>query len=91
VSWAFRGDTPEPMLDSIKRWRTCAEPGRRRPHQGVDRPHAWRGLPMIGTTGETRDDNWHAACQNKAAGSGLPYYLLFKHERNLSDHGYVML
>ncbi len=61
VSWAFCGDKPEPILQSIKRWRnSCGE-------------DAWisigyirqlalkareRGLPVIYTTGVRREDNW---------------------------------
>ena len=61
VSWAFCGDTPEPILQSIKRWRnSCGE-------------DAWeaigfikklvlkareKGLPVIYTTGVRREDNW---------------------------------
>ncbi len=61
VNWAFCGERPEPILQSIKRWRTsCGE-------------EAWvaldyiqqlilaartKGLPVIYTTGERRADNW---------------------------------
>lgn len=61
VNWAFCGERPEPILESIKRWRTsCGE-------------DAWvaldyikrlilaargKGLPVIYTTGERRSDNW---------------------------------
>jgi maleamate amidohydrolase len=61
VNWAFCGERPEPILDSIKRWRTsCGE-------------EAWvalddikslidaargKGLPVIYTAGERRPDNW---------------------------------
>jgi maleamate amidohydrolase len=60
VNWAFCGERPEPILESIKRWRTsCGE-------------EAWvaleyikslieaaqtKGLPVIYTTGERRPDN----------------------------------
>ena len=63
VNWAFCGKRPEPILESIKRWRTsCGE-------------EAWvaleyikslieaaraKGLPVIYTTGERRPDNWDA-------------------------------
>ena len=63
VNWAFCGERPEPILESIKRWRTsCGE-------------DAWvaldyikrlilaargKGLPVIYTTGERRADNWDA-------------------------------
>jgi maleamate amidohydrolase len=61
VNWAFCGLRPEPILESIKSWRTsCGE-------------EAWvaldyikslidaargKGLPVIYTTGERRADNW---------------------------------
>ncbi len=61
VNWAFCGERPEPILESIKRWRTsCGE-------------EAWvaldyinrlilaarkKGLPVIYTTGEGRADKW---------------------------------
>ena len=61
VSWAFCGEGPEPILESIKRWRnSCGE-------------DAWvaiesiatlidkareREIPVIYTTGYRRDDNW---------------------------------
>jgi nicotinamidase-related amidase len=61
VSWAFCGEHPEPILESIKRWRnSCGE-------------DAWiaidfiakligkardKGIPVIYTTGFRRDDNW---------------------------------
>lgn len=63
VSYNFCGDRPEPILESIKRWRTsCGE-------------DAWEGvkaiqrllaagrakdLPVIYTTGVRRPDNWDA-------------------------------
>ena len=63
VNWAFCGERPEHILDSIKRWRTsCGE-------------QAWvalkyiktlieaaraKGVPVIYTTGERRPDNWDA-------------------------------
>jgi maleamate amidohydrolase len=61
VNWAFCGERPQPILESIKRWRTsCGE-------------EAWvaldyikrlilaartKGLPVIYTTGEGRPDKW---------------------------------
>jgi nicotinamidase-related amidase len=63
VNYAFCGDKPEPILESIKRWRnSCGE-------------EAWdgvaaiaklvmaaraKGLPIIYTTGTRRADNWDA-------------------------------
>ena len=61
VNWAFCGERPEPILESIKRWRTsCGEeawvalPYIR---QLIDRAHA-KALPVIYTTGEGRPDKW---------------------------------
>jgi len=63
VSWAFCGDKPEPILDSIKRWRSsCGEESWIAVDHIkalIDRAHV-RGLPVIYTTGEYRDDNWDA-------------------------------
>ena len=63
VSWAFCGDKPEPILDSIKRWRTScgAEAWVAVDHikSLIDKAHG-RGLPVIYTTGDYRDDNWDA-------------------------------
>lgn len=63
VNYAFCGDRPEPILQSIKRWRaSCGE-------------EAWaavaviktliksaheKGIPVIYTTGVRRSDNWDA-------------------------------
>jgi maleamate amidohydrolase len=63
INWAFCGERPEPILESIKRWRTsCGE-------------ESWvalgyikslieaaraKGIPVIYTTGERRRDNWDA-------------------------------
>src|ERR1700759_60375 len=61
VNWAFCGEKPEPILDSIKKWRNSC---------GAD---AWvaleypkplifkareKGIPVIYTTGIRRADNW---------------------------------
>jgi maleamate amidohydrolase len=63
VSWAFCGDKPEPILDSIKRWRSsCGEESWIAVDHIktlIDRAHV-RGLPVIYTTAEYRDDNWDA-------------------------------
>ena len=61
VNWAFCGERPEPILESIKRWRTsCGEDA------WVELDYIKRlilaarnkGLPVIYTTGERRADNW---------------------------------
>ena len=61
VNWAFCGERPEPILESIKRWRTsCGEDAWvALPYikQLIDKAHA-KGLPVIYTTGEGRPDKW---------------------------------
>jgi len=63
VNWAFCGERPEPILESIKRWRTScgAEAWVALEHIRalIDAAHG-RGLPVIYTTGERRADNWDA-------------------------------
>lgn len=63
VSWGFCGDKPEPILESIQRWRSScgAESWVAVDHikSLIDACHG-RGLPVIYTTGEYRDDNWDA-------------------------------
>jgi maleamate amidohydrolase len=61
VNWAFCGERPEPILESIRKWRTsCGEEawvalGFIR--KLLDAAHA-KGLPVIYTTGEGREDKW---------------------------------
>ena len=62
VSYAFCGDRPEPVLDSIKRWKlSCGEvawetiPTIRKL---IDAAHEKR-LPVIYTTSQRRGDNWN--------------------------------
>ncbi|HTT78059.1 MAG TPA: isochorismatase family protein, partial [Stellaceae bacterium] len=61
VNWAFCGERPEPILDSIQRWRTsCGEDAwTALPYirELIDGAHA-KGLPVIYTTGEGRTDKW---------------------------------
>src|SRR6266446_6830225 len=63
VNWAFCGERPEPILQSIKRWRTsCGEDAwvaLDYIKQLIDKAHE-KGLPVIYTTGERRPDNWDA-------------------------------
>jgi nicotinamidase-related amidase len=63
VSWGFCGDKPEPILDSIKKWRSsCGAESWVAIEfikQLIDTCHA-RGLPVIYTTAEYREDNWDA-------------------------------
>jgi maleamate amidohydrolase len=61
VNYAFCGERPEPILESIKKWRTsCGEdawaalPVIR---TLVDKCHE-KGIPVIYTTGTVRDDGW---------------------------------
>ncbi|HEV8680836.1 MAG TPA: isochorismatase family protein [Stellaceae bacterium] len=61
VNWAFCGERPEPILDSIKKWRTsCGEDAwTALPYikQLIEAARG-KGLPVIYTTGERRADNW---------------------------------
>lgn len=63
VNWAFCGDRPEPVLDSIKRWRnSCGEDAwTAMPHLRllIDACHD-KGVPVIYTTASMRADNWDA-------------------------------
>jgi nicotinamidase-related amidase len=61
VSYAFCGDKPEPILESIKRWRrSCGEDA----WTAIDRIKPLLaqareiGVPVIYTTGGFRDDGW---------------------------------
>jgi maleamate amidohydrolase len=61
VNYAFCGDTPEPILESIKKWRnSCGEeawPAVAAIKSLIDKCHE-KGLPVIYTTGIRREDNW---------------------------------
>jgi maleamate amidohydrolase len=61
VNWAFCGDRPEPILDSIKRWRnSCGEDAWvALPYIRalIDKCHD-KGIPVLYTTGARREDNW---------------------------------
>lgn len=61
VNWAFCGERPEPILESIKRWRTScgAEAWVALDYikRLIDGAHA-KGLPVLYTTGEGREDKW---------------------------------
>lgn len=61
VNYSFCGERPEPILESIKRWRaSCGDEA----WVGVEAIRRLllaarsRGLPVIYTTGERRDDRW---------------------------------
>jgi maleamate amidohydrolase len=61
VNWAFCGDKPEPILESIKRWRnSCGEDAwAALPYIGsLIEKCRQKGIPVIYTTGVRRDDNW---------------------------------
>ena|SRR5215471_7761975 len=81
VNWGFCGDRPEPILESIKRWRnSCGEEAwSALPYikSLIDRCRQ-KGIPVIYTTSTRRDDNWdggswlwkNARCQeDKRSGS----------------------
>jgi maleamate amidohydrolase len=61
VNYAFCGDKPEPILESIKRWRnSCgaeAWDGVAQIKELIDASHD-KGVPVIYTTGVRREDNW---------------------------------
>jgi maleamate amidohydrolase len=63
VNYAFCGDKPEPILESIKHWRnSCGEeswPAVASIKSLVDKAHE-KGIPVIYTTGVRREDNWDA-------------------------------
>jgi nicotinamidase-related amidase len=63
VNWAFCGERPEPILESVKRWRTsCGEDAWvALPYikELIDRARL-KGVPVIYSTGERRADNWDA-------------------------------
>ena len=61
VNYAFCGDKPEPILDSVKRWRnSCGEESWTSVamiRKLIDKCHE-KGVPIIYTTSVRRDDNW---------------------------------
>ena len=61
VNYNFCGEQREPILESIKKWRTsCGEDAwDALPHirRLIDRCHE-KGIPVIYTTGTVRDDGW---------------------------------
>jgi nicotinamidase-related amidase len=63
VNWAFCGEGPEPILESIKHWRTsCGEEAwvALEYLKSLTEAARTKGLPVIYTTGERRADNWDA-------------------------------
>ena len=63
VNWAFCGERPEPILQSIKRWRnSCGKEAwvaLDYIRKLIDAAHD-KGVPVIYTTGGGRADNWDA-------------------------------
>ncbi|MCQ8783600.1 isochorismatase family protein [Mangrovibrevibacter kandeliae] len=61
VNWAFCSEKPEPILDTIKKWRnSCGEDAwEAMPYLQalIGKAHD-RGIPVIYTTGVRREDNW---------------------------------
>jgi len=63
VNWAFCSEKPEPILETIKRWRnSCGEDAwEAMPYlQSLINKAHQRNIPVIYTTGIRRDDNWDA-------------------------------
>src|SRR5215470_8900385 len=61
VNYAFCGDKPEPILESIKRWRnSCGEDAwAALPYiKALIDKCRQKGVPVIYTTGVRRHDNW---------------------------------
>ena len=63
VNYAFCGDKPEPILESIKKWRTsCGEAAWKSVsviRQLIDAAHK-KGIPVIFTTSESRPSKWYS-------------------------------
>ena len=67
VNYAFCGDRPEPILESIKRWRNSCGAEAWEGVKAIKRLLAAaraRGLPVIYTTGVRRDDDWDRGSWN---------------------------
>jgi nicotinamidase-related amidase len=63
VSYGFTGDVPEPILESIKRWNNSCGEESWSAIARIDtlaRRFRGKGLPVIYTTGDAREDNWDA-------------------------------
>jgi nicotinamidase-related amidase len=61
VNYAFCGDKPEPILESIKRWRNSCGAESWDSVKAIKRlvmAGRVKGLPVIYTTGIRREDNW---------------------------------
>jgi nicotinamidase-related amidase len=67
VNYAFCGDRPEPILESIKRWRNSCGAEAWDGVKAIKRLLAAaraRGLPVIYSTGTGRDDDWDRGSWN---------------------------
>ena len=67
VNYAFCGDRPEPILESIKRWRNSCGAEAWDGVKAIKRLLAAaraRALPVIYTTGTRRDDDWDRGSWN---------------------------
>ena len=86
VNWAFCGDKPEPILESIKRWRnSCGEDAwLALPYikSLIDKCRQ-KGIPVIYTTGERRPDN----CARIAFGTDMG---VGPHGQNAREFGYMV-
>jgi hypothetical protein len=63
VNWAFCGERPEPILESIERWRfSCGEESwvALEYIKSLIEAARAKGLPVIYTTAERRPDDWDA-------------------------------
>src|SRR6201997_520683 len=63
VNWAFCGERPEPILASIKRWRTSCGEESWAALEYIKRlieAARGKGRPVIYPPGERRPDNWDA-------------------------------
>ena len=67
VNYAFCGDRPEPILESIKRWRNSCGAEAWEGVKAIKRLLAAaraKGLPVIYSTGVRRDDDWDRGSWN---------------------------
>ncbi|MDB5569790.1 MAG: Nicotinamidase-related amidase [Hyphomicrobiales bacterium] len=80
VSYGFAGDKPEPILDSIKRWsNSCGEESWEAiaAIKTLGEAFRERKLPVIYTTGVTREDGWDIgswAWKNSRTGESVPRF-----------------
>src|SRR5579883_2010324 len=86
VNYAFCGDKPEPILESIKKWRnSCGEDAwAALPYIRalIDKAHE-KGLPVIYTTGVRRGDLWDSgswAWKNNRSAEDTINFFFIKHK-----------